>query len=102
MPHNLKNKYINIANSFNSFEDTAAAIMNCDIIISSDNCILNLAGALNKKTYGLFNWCYEFRWFDLSGEDVSWYKSVKPFINEKMNDWSPTIKKVINTINVEH
>ncbi len=99
LPQNTKNRFINLGKTFNNFKDTAIAIKNCDLIISTDNNILNLAGILDKKTYGLFNWRAEFRWFDLTGEDVIWYKSVKPFVNEKMNDWSSSINKVVDLIN---
>ena len=65
-----------------------------DLVISTDNVILNLAGALGVKTYGVFNKFTEYRWFDLSGEDVKWYKSVKPYQAKDMNIW----KDVIGTI----
>ena len=92
---------INIAKTFHNFEDTAAAIKNCDIILTSDNCIMNLAGALGKKTFCLFNWSSEWRWFDLSGENVVWYTSVKPFVNKSMNDWQPTMKNAVQAIQKE-
>lgn len=101
LPQNTKNKFVNLGKIFDNFEDTAIAIKNCDLIISTDNCILNLAGVLGKKTYGIFNWRPEFRWFDLTGEDVVWYKSVQPFVNEKMNDWENTIEKIVDVINNE-
>lgn len=93
------NKVINIAKGFNNFADTAAAMENVDLFISTDNCLLNLAGALGKKTFGLFNWNNQFRWFDLSGDDIVWLSSVKPFVNEKMNDWSISINKITDEIN---
>ena len=85
---------INVGKDFSTFEDTAAAIKNMDLVISTDNVILNLAGALGVKTYGLFNKFTEYRWFDLSGDDVKWYKSVKPYQAKDMNIW----KDVIGTI----
>ncbi|MCM1338124.1 MAG: hypothetical protein NC191_00450 [Muribaculaceae bacterium] len=39
----------NIVKDFENFEQTAAAIENCDVIITTDNCIMNLAGAVGKK-----------------------------------------------------
>lgn len=92
------NKIHNIAKSFGNFADTAAAMENCDLIVSSDNVLLNLAGALGKKTYGLFNWENQFRWFDLSGENVIWFTSVKPFVNDKQGNWKYSINNVINEI----
>ena len=96
--HFKNNKITNIAKEFNTFADTAGAIENTDIIVSSDNCILNLAGAMGKKTLGVFNYHYEFRWYDLTGDDSGWYKSVKPIVNNEYNDWSLSIKKVIAEI----
>ncbi len=92
-------KVINIAKEFNNFSDTAAAIENTDLIVSSDNCILNLAGAIGKKTFGIFNYHYEFRWYDLTGNDSGWYKSVKPIVNNEYNDWALSVEKVIAEIN---
>jgi len=89
---------IDLSNELTDFSKTAALIENCDLIISSDNGILNLAGAMGKKTFGIFNWYYIFRWFDLTGEDVVWYKSVKPFVNTLMNDWQSSMTKVIEEI----
>ena len=85
---------INVGKDFSSFEDTAAAIKNMDLVISTDNVILNLAGALGVKTYGLFNKFTEYRWFDLSGDDVKWYNSVKPYQTKDMNIWKDVIAKV--------
>ena len=89
-----KNNVIFLGKHFQNFENTAAAIENCDLIISSDNCIMNIAGALGKKTLGIFNWSSEWRWFDLTGDDVIWYESIKPFVNKKMNDWENTLDNV--------
>lgn len=93
-----KHKVCNIAKNFTNFADTAAAIENCDIIITSDNCILNLAGAIGKKTYGLFNKTYEFRYFDLTGDNVVWYTSVKPFMCDDIDHWEYAMDNVIKEI----
>lgn len=92
------NKILDISAEFKNFAYTAAAIENCDIVISTDNCILNLAGAMGKKTYGLFNFHFDFRWYDLTGEDSGWFKSVKPYVNEVMDDWNPSLEKIIKEI----
>ena len=94
-----KNNNITILKKdLSNFAQTAAAIENMDIIVSTDNVILNLAGAMGKRTLGLFNWSYEYRWYDLTGEDVGWYTSVKPFINPSINDWQSSVAKVVEEI----
>ena len=86
--------FINVGKDFTTFEDTAAAIMNMDLIVTTDNVILNLAGALGVRTFGLFNKFTEYRWFDLTGDDVVWYKSVKPYKANKMDIWKDVIARV--------
>lgn len=93
-----RNKVYNIAKDFVDFKATAIAMDCMDVIVSMDNCILNLAGALGKKTFGMFNKRFEFRWYDLTGEDCGWYKTVKPFINSEFDEWEPSFKKVIKEI----
>ena len=78
--------YLN--DSFKDFTQTACAIKNMDLIVTTDNVILNLAGALGVETIGLFNKYPNYRWYKLSGDDVGWYKSVKPMQAEDENCWS--------------
>lgn len=92
------NKIHNLGKFFRNFADTAAAMDNCDIVISTDNVLMNLAGALGKKTYGIFNWSNQFRWFDLTGDNTIWLTSVKPFVNDKQNNWEYSLNNIINEI----
>jgi len=94
-----KNKVINVAKKFSNFSDTAAAIENVDIIISTDNCILNLAGAMGKKVLGLFNYDYNLRWYELNENSCGYFDSVKPFVNDEYDRWEITLNKVIDIIN---
>ena len=96
-----RNKVVDLAKDFNNFKDTALAIECMDLIITADNVLLNLAGGLGKKTYGLFNWANQFRWFDLTGENTVWLTSVKPFVNDEQNEWEPTFNKVYLEIKKE-
>ncbi len=93
-----KNNVINIAKEFEDFAHTAAALENVDLVISSDNCILNLAGAIGKNTLGIFNYHHEFRWYDLSGEDCGWFDCVKPIVNDEYNDWDKSILNAIKKV----
>lgn len=96
LPQNIK--IVDLAKHFKDFEDTAAAIKNMDLIITTDNVILNLAGALNVKTFALFNRFYDPRWFNLQGENVIWYDSVKPYRASSFNGWDDLIKNVIKDL----
>lgn len=87
-----------LGNTFNDFSDTASAIKNMDVIVSTDNVILNLAGALGVKTLGMFNKYTNFRWYNLSGGDIGWYSSVKPLQVEENNCWSDVFSSITNEL----
>lgn len=95
-------KIIDLGNTFNDFTDTACAIKNMDIVISTDNVILNLAGALGVKTLGLFNKQTNFRWFKTTGENVGWYNSVKPLQACVQDDWTTVFSQVVNILSEYH
>lgn len=84
-----------LGSTFKDFTDTACAIKNMDIIVSTDNVILNLAGALGVKTYGLFNKFPNYRWYKLNGEDVGWYNSVTPLQSDETNCWRDVFAQLI-------
>ena len=69
-----------------------------DVVLSTDNVILNLAGSLGVKTLGLFTKYPNFRWFKLSGNDVGWYKSVRPVQIEDFDCNSALVSNLINYI----
>ena len=68
-----------LGKTFSNWEDTACAMKCMDLMLTTDNGVMNLAGALGVKTFGLFNSITEWRWFKTKGEDIAWYKSIKPF-----------------------
>ncbi len=85
---------IDLGKTFSDFTDTANAVAGLDLVITSDNVILNLAGALGKRTYGIFNKYPNYRWFNLTGDNVVWYDSVKPFQCDNENDWNSAFTKM--------
>ena len=94
-------KYIHVGKDFSDFQSTAAAIENMDVIITTDNVILNLAGALGKKTFALFNRFTEYRWFDLNSANVGWYNTVKPFQNIEMDNWSTSVSSMLEEFKID-
>ncbi|MBD5402571.1 tetratricopeptide repeat protein [bacterium] len=98
-------KIKSLGKSFKNFTDTAAAIKNMDIIISTDNVILNLAGALGVKTIGLFNKQTNYRWFKglntqnaQDKNNVGWYESIKPLQTDVQNNWTPIFIELIKIL----
>lgn len=89
---------IRLGKTFKNWEDTACA-MNCmDLMVTTDNGVMNLAGALGIKTFGLFNKIVEWRWFKTTGEDIAWYKSIKPFQTPTSKAWDVPVSQIVEEI----
>lgn len=88
-----------LGKTFNDFSDTAAAMENIDLFVTSDNGVCNLAAAMGKKTFLLLNTDPEWRWF-LDEEKTPWYDSIKIFKKKNINeDWDVLMQRVIDEIN---
>ena len=91
-------KFTRLADTFKNWEDTALALKNMDLVITSDNGVMNLAGALGVKTFGVFNSMTEWRWIKTEGDDIAWYKSVRPFQCPSTNDWVIAMNSVTKEV----
>ena len=89
---------IRLGKTFKNWEDTACA-MNCmDLMVTTDNGVMNLAGALGIKTFGLFNTITEWRWFKTTGNDIAWYKSIRPFQCPTSKAWDIPMAEVVEEV----
>ena len=89
---------IRLGKTFKDWEDTACA-MNCmDLMVTTDNGVMNLAGALGIKTFGIFNRVSEWRWFKTDGDDIAWYKSIKPFTCPTSDDWDTPVNRILEEV----
>ncbi|HWZ67205.1 MAG TPA: tetratricopeptide repeat protein [Stellaceae bacterium] len=75
------------------FEDTAALIVNLDLVISVDTSVAHLAGALGKPVWLLnrFDTCW--RWL-LNRDDSLWYPTLRQFRQPCPGDWNSVICEV--------
>ena len=72
------------------FEETAAIIMNCDLIITSDSGLAHLAAGLGRPTWLLLMKIPEWRW-GLKSESTHWYPTMKIFRQQEDNNWEGLI-----------
>lgn len=89
---------IRLGKTFKNWKDTAAAMKSMDLMITTDNGVMNLAGALGVKTFALFNKITEWRWFKTEGEDIAWYKSIKPFQAPTSKAWETPVWQIIEEV----
>ena len=65
----------------------AALIEACDLVVSTSNVTIHLAGALGKDTWVLLPFVTNFWWL-LNRDDSVWYPSIKIYRQKKFQDWT--------------
>jgi ADP-heptose:LPS heptosyltransferase len=84
---------INLESELSDYTRTAAFIKQLDIVITTDNSIVHLAGALDKQVWVLLGQHSGWRWL-LDCENSPWYPSVRLFRKNHTEDWQTLIERV--------
>ena len=84
---------VNPTDQIKDFADTAAIIMQLDLVIAVDTSVAHLAGALGKPTWVLLPFSPDWRWM-LGRNDSPWYPSVRLFRQPTIGDWDTVISDV--------
>jgi len=69
-----------------AFADTAAIMMNLDLVISSDSSVPHLAGALGVPIWVALPFSAEWRWL-LDRSASPWYPTMRLFRQSTPGDW---------------
>ena len=75
------------------FNDTAAVLALCDLLITVDTAPAHLAGAMGRPVWVLVPFAPDWRWM-LDGETTPWYPSARVFRQSALADWSSVIGRV--------
>ena len=75
------------------FADTAAAIMNLDLVISVDTAVAHLAGALGRPVWTLIPCNRDGRWL-LQRDDSPWYPSMRLYRQREYGQWDDVVARV--------
>jgi hypothetical protein len=76
-----------------SFCDTAAVIMNLDLVITSDTAMAHLVGALGVPVWLALNFSPDWRWL-LEREDSPWYPTMRLFRQTQLGDWPSVFERM--------
>ncbi|MDC0191064.1 tetratricopeptide repeat protein [Rhodospirillales bacterium] len=90
-------KFLNLGpelDKVDSFIDTAAVMMDLDLIITSDTAAAHLAGALGRPVWLLLNSAPDWRW-QLNRQDSPWYPTMRLFRQRSPGDWTTVVKEVL-------
>ncbi len=75
------------------FSDTAALVMNLDLVIAVDTSTAHLAASLSKPVWLLNRYDTCWRWL-LEREDSPWYPSIKIYRQTSAGDWDGVMQRV--------
>lgn len=75
------------------FVDTAALIMNMDLVITIDSAVAHLAGALGKKVWLMLPYVIDWRWY-MHRTDSCWYPTMHVFRQPAPFDWQSVAQSV--------
>ena len=80
-------------NSGAAFIDTAQAMRELDLVISTDTSTVHLAGALGVECWVLLPYAPDWRW-GLASENSPWYPNMRLFRQTSPKDWGSVVDKV--------
>jgi Tfp pilus assembly protein PilF len=76
-----------------AFMDTAAVMMNLDLVITSDTSVAHLAGALGVPVWLALPFVPDWRWL-LDRSDSPWYPTMRLFRQKKPGDWAGVFEEM--------
>lgn len=92
LPEEADVDFVKVAKFLGDLYDTASLISSLDVVVSVDTVSLHLAGAMNKKVFGLLAETPDPRWGNVS--NTPWYESCRLYRQRVAGDWSHPLKAV--------
>lgn len=83
-----------MAFKFDDFRDTAALMLNCDLVVTVDTAPAHLAASLGVPTWILLPaYSTDWRW-QLERADSPWYPSARLYRQPRVGDWKSVLDRV--------
>ncbi|HWY88893.1 MAG TPA: hypothetical protein VNX28_19425, partial [Gemmataceae bacterium] len=76
-----------------AFLDTAAIMMNLDLVITVDSAVAHLAGALAVPVWVALSIAPDWRWL-LERADSPWYPTMRLFRQQRFGDWNDVFERI--------
>jgi tetratricopeptide (TPR) repeat protein len=79
------------------YDDTAALVAECDLVISVQTAVVHLCGAIGKECWVLLPKTSQWRYGE-SGEGTIWYKAIRLFRQRSLKDWHGPLGEVTGNL----
>ena len=89
----LPASFTDLGTEIDDFADTAAIIVNLDLVICVDTAVAHLAGALGRPVWTLLRDFGDWRWLD-RGTGTPWYPTMRLFRQERPGAWTEAVAEV--------
>jgi Tfp pilus assembly protein PilF len=93
MPWVSSGTLIDWSEEFRTFDDTAALLMNLDLVISVDTSVAHLAGGLGRPTWLLNRYASDWRWMR-NRDESPWYPDMRIFTQKTAGDWHEVVNRM--------
>jgi tetratricopeptide (TPR) repeat protein len=93
--HDLAGRFpvTELSSRLDDFTDTAAVMMNLDLVVTSDTVIAHLAGALGVPVWVALSLVPDWRWL-LDRSDSPWYPTMRLFRQDRRGDWQGAFRRI--------
>jgi hypothetical protein len=81
-----------LSDRLDTFMDTAAVMMNLDLVVTVDSAVAHLAGALGVPVWMLLHFVPDWRWL-LERSDSPWYPTMRLFRQTRQGDWAEVVQR---------
>jgi tetratricopeptide (TPR) repeat protein len=88
---------LHLGSELADFDDTAAVLAQCDLVLSVDTSVAHLAGALGRPLWVLLPFAADWRW-TAGAEHSPWYPSARLFRQPQPGDWDSVVAAVVKDL----
>ena len=85
------------ADGWSDFAETAAVVVNLDLVIAVDTAVAHLAGALGVPVWLALPQASDWRWL-VGREDSPWYPSMRLFRQRRRGDWNEVFLRMARAL----
>jgi hypothetical protein len=79
------------------FDDTAAVLAGCDLVITVDTSVAHLAGATGRPVWLLLPFSSDWRW-TAESDRSPWYPSARLYRQPQPGDWESVVARVVRDL----